>query len=387
MRKKKLWSKSFGTRGSRVRVYEARAGGPLMRSIFINGKEERRSLGHKDKKLAEKQAYELLAQLLADEKAIEQGTLSLASLKRLYSESAAFMDKKERTRAEDARSLDRIVAFFGPGRSVDTLTDSDIRRYVQARRRGDPQLIGVAPNVNVGDRAIEKDLVALRTMLNWGEGERDRNGRRLLSENPLRGVSFPREKNPKRPVISHDEFLTLLNVADQVHPLLRLGLILAEGTGRRLSAWRQLRWSDIDFDLGTITWRAENDKKGFASTVPMPTAVRDALAESRKHRPAIGDAWVFPADKDPSRALSRVVLDQCLRRAFGLAGVPLKPGGMWHMFRRKWATERKGLPLADVAAAGGWRDPLTPQRIYQQADPETLRAVVSSPTHRLTGSR
>ncbi len=45
------------------------------------------------------------------------------------------------------------------------------------------------------------------------------------------------------------------------------------------------------------------------------------------------------------------------------------------MFRRVWATERKDLPLKDVAAAGGWRDTSTLLR-YQQPDEATLRAVV-----------
>lgn len=31
-------------------------------------------------------------------------------------------------------------------------------------------------------------------------------------------------------------------------------------------------------------------------------------------------------------------------------------GGLWHSYRRKWATERKHLPLMDVAAACGWND-------------------------------
>jgi integrase len=47
--------------------------------------------------------------------------------------------------------------------------------------------------------------------------------------------------------MTHDEYLRLLGVAEQVNPLLKLGLIVAEGTGRRLSAWRNLRWSDVDF--------------------------------------------------------------------------------------------------------------------------------------------
>lgn len=48
---------------------------------------------------------------------------------------------------------------------------------------------------------------------------------------------------------------------------------------------------------------------------------------------------------------------------------------MWHAYRRKWAIERKHLPLKDVAAAGGWKDVNTLLEIYQQADEESVLAV------------
>ena len=63
------WSKSIGERGQRVRLYEARPGGPIMRSTWINGKEDRKSLGHRDRELATRQAYELLQGVLANEQA------------------------------------------------------------------------------------------------------------------------------------------------------------------------------------------------------------------------------------------------------------------------------------------------------------------------------
>jgi hypothetical protein len=171
MTKRKPWTKSFGERrsGVRVRVYEARPGGTLMRSVWnaSTGKEDRKSLGHKDKALAERQAYELLAQLVADEEAVEKGTLTLAQLQRLYLESPAFAEKKERTQQEDARRMERVVRFLGPSREVQTLTDSDVRRFIAARRKGDPKLLGVKPGVAVRDRSLEADLVAIHTMLNW----------------------------------------------------------------------------------------------------------------------------------------------------------------------------------------------------------------------------
>jgi hypothetical protein len=45
---KKLWSKSLTLGKYTVRIYEPRPGGNLMRSIYLDGKEHRKSLGHKD---------------------------------------------------------------------------------------------------------------------------------------------------------------------------------------------------------------------------------------------------------------------------------------------------------------------------------------------------
>jgi hypothetical protein len=65
-----------------------------------------------------------------------------------------------------------------------------------------------------------------------------------------------------------------------------------------------------------------------------------------------------------------------LKRAYELSGVPKPDGSLWHAFRRLWATERKALPVKDVAAAGGWKDVTTLINCYQQPDDATLRSVV-----------
>src|SRR5437879_10532554 len=105
--------------------------------------------------------------------------------------------------------------------------------------------------------------------------ERTKDGRLLLKENPLHGVRLPREKNPKRPVMLHDVYLRLLAVADQIHPLLKLALIVAEGTGRRISAWCNLRWEDVDFQNNTIRSRAETDRKRCEQIGPMTGAEKE----------------------------------------------------------------------------------------------------------------
>jgi hypothetical protein len=51
-------------------------------------------------------------------------------------------------------------------------------------------------------------------------------------------------------------------------------------------------------------------------------------------------------------------------------------GGLWHPFRRKFATERKHMPVIDVAHAGGWKETRTLLQCYQQPDEATLQQVV-----------
>jgi len=59
-------------------------------------------------------------------------------------------------------------------------------------------------------------------------------------------------------------------------------------------------------------------------------------------------------------------------------------GSAWHAIRRKFATERKHLPVQNVARVGGWKDLATLTQVYQQPDEETQRRVLSEPK-RLTG--
>ena len=77
--------------------------------------------------------------------------------------------------------------------------------------------------------------------------------------------------------------------------------------------------------------------------------------------------------------MTRHVAAFWLHQAERLAKLEPLKGGVWHPFRRAWASKRKHLSLKDVAYAGGWKDTGTLLKCYQQPDPDTIEEVVLSP--------
>jgi len=118
------------------------------------------------------------------------------------------------------------------------------------------------------------------------------------------------------------------------------------------------------------------DKRRRSWITPMPTRAEEALVQARAKNPRIGSVLVFPSLRNADKPVSVYVASAWLRRAFIRAGISPPEGGLWHCFRRKWATERKTFPLRDVAAAGGWSDVQTLLTCYQHPDEDTLRDVV-----------
>ena len=108
----------------------------------------------------------------------------------------------------------------------------------------------------------------------------------------------------------------------------------------------------------------------------MSPRVRCAVDRILRERPGIGAAPLFPAPANLKKAITRHLADKWLREAEQLAGLEPQEGGLWHAFRRGWATSRKSLPDVDVAQAGGWRSLQALKTSYQQADADTMYQVV-----------
>jgi integrase len=244
----------------------------------------------------------------------------------------------------------------------------------------------------VGPRIVAKDLKVLRAACRRAAIERTNTGAFALTADPTRGLELPVEKNPRRPIVDAARVEALMAVADQVKMRVGWGkaarwvpsplptlLRLAADTGRRASAILALRASDWRPELGTygkILWRAASDKVGRDWLSPVTPEVRRELERFRLERLLVGDALFFPAPNNPSKPVKVEIASDWLRRAEKMAGLDPLAGGIWHPFRRRWATERKHMSPKDVAAVGGWTDTQTLQKCYQVADEETMEAVV-----------
>ena len=245
---------------------------------------------------------------------------------------------------------------------------------------------------------IRNELHSFSVICNWAT-EFKEGGRPFLARNPVRKLKIPQEPNPRRPLATEARYKALLSVANQADPegRLRVLLTLAWETGRRINAILHLRASDVllteDQVLRTLAeegqdeslaeywpralrWRAEFDKCKYLDFAPLPEGARVPLEAYLRRHPSVGEAWLFPANRDPSRALNKLAAGYYLLRAEKLAGLPHQKRGGWHGFRRAWATRRKALPVQDVMRAGGWRDVKALQTAYQSADPETVRRVL-----------
>jgi hypothetical protein len=121
------------------------------------------------------------------------------------------------------------------------------------------------------------------------------------------------------------------------------------------------------------------DKKGYKWEVPMPADFFETVRTFRREIGAVA-GYVFASDQSREGILDTTQFGKWLRRAEKKAKLPKLDGSLWHAYRRKWAIERKFLPLKDVAAAGGWKGVKTLLEVYQQPDAESVLAVTSVTT-------
>lgn len=414
------WARSLGGRGYRVRLFQKRRGGVFYRAVYIPGRQgcSRRGLNTTDRSEAERLAKQLIGALLQENNAVAQvacvsptaaavdkpvqEAVALRTLWERYSrECDEFLDNAPETRADAERSAELLMAVFGRERDVRTISARDIAQYIDRRKRGGIRYLargklsdhGPATfrvTLPVRQTSVHRDLTTLRTMLRWARTVATMDPKeRWLELDPLEGLRFDKERSPKRPVASAERYEATREVARQLAAnephsrgrlrwlRLELALFLARTTGRRRGSIVGLQWEDIDFGQRRITWRAENDKKRVEWVTPMSAA---AMEELRRAQRKVGSAagYLFPSKRHPSGHIPGDMLSEWLREVERRAKLPKLAGGLWHPYRRGWASERMHFPLKAVADAGGWKDVTTLVRCYQQTDERTLLAVMAN---------
>lgn len=390
---------------NRVRLYPHPQYGTLYLEYYDEvGAKKRVALGHDDLTQGKIAANELAAALLKHE-GPRSDELTLQELFENY-EREVTPSKSVTTQAHDKRTRALFERCWGPDAKVKDLDRRDWERFIAQRRSGALRPAGRKAKATekreagVKNRVIEYDLRFLMAVCNWAETVRVK-GTPMLGRNPFRGFPIPVEANPRRPIVTDEEFRRLTVAAKTLATIARqptrkgnpsqkmpwkdveLYLLLTHETGHRCTAVGRLRWSDIDFEKGLMTWRAEYDKKGVEHKVPLSKAAAEALTvasdelqTARRETARIGDGWVFPSPTDPEQPVRRDVLRDSWEKLEKTAKLERIPGRGWHSLRRKFATDLKHEPLADLCSLGGWKDHNTILKCYMRPDEATMRTAL-----------
>lgn len=402
-RPKKAWSKVFTAAGVAVRVYERAPGSLLYREVRLeDGAKDRKSLGHRDRTRAGEQALELARRIYELRSAGQITALTIGQLFAMYEAHQLPLLSADRQAIVRRTFLGYFRRHFARDLALDDLNQTHVDSYVAARRslalrsakhRG----VLTAPR----DGTIRSELKWFKSVIRWARRYKV-NGRPLLRTDPREGLELLREKNVRRPVASEARYVATLKVAARADHAGRLAcmLAIARYTGRRVNAICQLRASDVALSRdavrralaaggederradhmphGAIRWAAANDKQGFEELTPISKPARAAIERYLRAHPRVANAFLFPNLRRADEPISKIGADHLLRRAELLANLPKLDRGLWHAYRRLWASERKHLPDVDTAKAGGWRDLTTMRESYQRSDPATVLQVVEN---------
>lgn len=279
--------------------------------------------------------------------------------------------------------------------------------------------------------------------MEWAHKQRYEGAWLLEGISPRKRFELPPAKSDSeinRPIADEQRHAAVMDYADQIGQTERhLGqwylptiLRVARHTGRRRTAIVNLHWRDIcldreaceaalrrdqapvkrarDWPHGAIHWRAQHNKMGYSSVIPITEELQQALKRYRDNqwlsviRKIAGEKWhqkfdfpempLFPSSLEPQRAISNSVAGDWLRsakeraRKAGRTGAPPadEEQAGYHTYRRWWASERShyqsDMGQKAVRLAGGWKPRGdTMRRVYLQVPAAELYRVVANREH------
>jgi integrase len=225
------------------------------------------------------------------------------------------------------------------------ITKQDCRDYAAMRKR-----LGKSPST------IKTELEALRACLRWHYGK----------EAPI--IVAPAPSKPRERYLTREEADRLLAAIETPH--VKLFVTLALATGARMGAILDLTWDRVDFEHGTIDFRAA----GKATTnkrrvvVPMNNRAREALQEAHKGR--LTDHVIEYGGK-PVRSVKRAIAAAARR-----SGVPCSP----HVFRHTagvWMAQAD-VPMQKIAQFLGHTSTRVTEHTYARYSPRFMADAASA---------
>jgi integrase len=210
-----------------------------------------------------------------------------------------------------ARHLERLAAPLHalPADAID-------RQAIAARLHSIEQ--------NSGAVTANRVRSTLSAMFTWGMREG------LVLANPVINTN-KREERPRERVLTDAELRLIWQALsdNQYSTIIRLLML----TGQRLNEIAALRWSEVDFERGLISFSGQRTKNGRPHEVPISKTVRSLLAAQAR---SDGRDFVFGEGAGPFSGQShrKAALDQQMARA----GKPLAAAWTHHDLRRSFVT-------------------------------------------------
>ncbi|HEX4120173.1 MAG TPA: tyrosine-type recombinase/integrase [Verrucomicrobiae bacterium] len=322
-------------------LYRLESSGGYYALLKRGGKQFRRSLKTKDRKLADRRLAELRAKV---------GGLQISADANLTFIGAATMwldaDKHALSASTNLRRelyVKGLLPFF-EGIPIRNITSAHCHRWVQER------------GATLASETFVHELDVLKSILNLALE------RGMLLENPARHIKRPKVVSKRIVVPSVDQFGWLINAirvsdgrtdsqdkakdgADLVEFLAYSGARIGEVTGGCYAKTkRALLWNDVDFEKGTL-FLPGTKTEAAPRTIPMSDRLRQLLLRLKaEKKPQIGDP-IFPSKS----------ARKCLQTACKKLGLPMFTH---HDFRHFFATTciESGVDIPTVSRWLGHKD-------------------------------
>lgn len=329
----------YGTHGQTVRVWEVVGTDKVMLQYRINGERKTESFrGPNARELARAQASLRAGGVVPD----DSSPVTIRDLWSAYETSRPF--RKLRPRSKQLyRDAWRLFSRFVPSDTAANKVDAKLLGSVEeALRSADSKR-----ERPYAVKTVQSTLNTIKSVFAWAEREE------ILPVNRVRAYKFTAGKDEiteSPDEYTQEEFGRLreaMNIRDPRQRRAYVILSVLGLQGPRVGAVLRLSWTDIDWKLGTITWRARYDKLGREWHQHMRRPTRAVLLRYWRAcgRPTRG--WLFPSDHPTNQeeVYSYQSFLDALRLAERRAGVEYRPYRGPHGFRRMVAgdvAERSG---------------------------------------------